>query len=91
MVGADLTGDSVSSCVCQDSSDDGLHSEEPRRDPGAAASRRRPGAEKQGRLELVPHRLQGGRPPGRTAPASLCTRRLEDREQDAQDAAAHCR
>lgn len=77
--------------LSQDSADDGVHSEEPGRDPGAALPRCRPRTEKQGRLELLPHRLQRGRPCGHTAPAPCCTRRLEDGEQDTQDATTHRR
>lgn len=81
---------SVLPLLSQDSPDDGLHSEEPRRDPGAAVPRRRPCAEKQRWLELLPHRLQGGRSSGRTAPACRRAGRLADGEQDMQDSAAHC-
>lgn len=77
--------------LSQDSADDGLHPEGPGRGPGAAAPWRRPRTEKQGRLELLPHRLQGGRAAGRPAPASRCAGRLEGGEQDAQDSATHCR
>lgn len=53
----------------QDSPDDGLHSEGPGRHPGAAALRRRPHAEEQGRMELLSRCVQGGRPSGRATPA----------------------
>lgn len=87
---ASLTGMSVA-VVLQDSPDDGLHSQEPVCDQRSVVSPCQPSTEEQGWLDRLPHRQQGGRPPGCRLPAHFRPWCVEDWEQNLQDSTAHCR